>query len=167
MSHAWARSQNLIHTRPPPKKKILPSLLLTFSKIRGTQIIPLDSHIFPWHWEQRSYSWTSVFLLYLWNLWITSYNQGMKATRKVRFNLHACILSYFLNLPLSSLLHTLPQIMLVLVLQCIQPACCCVPALHVGSGIKALGQFYFICICCQNNVFILKCPSQITSQVVW
>lgn len=150
---------------PPKKDSTLSSLLLTFSKIRGTQIIPLDSHIFPWHWEQRDYSWTSVSLLYLWNLWISSYNQGMKSTKKVCFNLHACIL--FFNFPLSSLLHTLPQIMLLLFLWCIQPACCCVPALHVGSGIKALGQFYFICICCQINVFILKCPSQITSQVVW
>lgn len=49
---------------------------------------------------------------------------------------------------------------------CTQLACCYVSAHHVGSGIKALGQFSFICICCQNNVFILQCPSQITSQVI-
>lgn len=52
--------------------------------------------------------------------------------------------------------HSPLQITLVLFLQCIKLMSCYVSVLCVGSGIKALGQFYFICICCQNNVFILK-----------
>lgn len=57
--------------------------------------------------------------------------------------------------------HTALQIVLVLFLWCIKLAHCQLSALCSGSGTKALGQFYFICICCQCNVFILKCPSHI------
>lgn len=69
------------------------------------------------------------------------------------FNLWICYIFFFH--------HTALQIILVLFLWCIKLVHCQVSALHSGSGIKALGQFYFICICCQSNVFILKCPSRI------
>lgn len=72
---------------------------------------------------------------------------------KVYFNLQVCYIFFFH--------HTALQIILVLFLWCIKLVHCQVSALHSGSGIKALGQFYFICICCQSNVFILKCPSHI------
>lgn len=70
------------------------------------------------------------------------------------FNLWVCYIFFFH--------HPALQIILVLFLWCIKPAHCQVSALHSGSGIKALGQFYFVCVCCQSNVFILKCPSHIS-----
>lgn len=72
---------------------------------------------------------------------------------KLYFNLWVCYIFFFH--------HPALQIILVLFLWCIKLVHCWVSALHSGSGIKALGQFYFICICCQSNVFILKCPSHI------
>lgn len=73
--------------------------------------------------------------------------------QKVYFNLWVCYIFFFH--------HTALQIILVPFLWCIKLVHCQVSALRSGSGIKALGQFYFICICCQSNVFILKCPSHI------